>query len=182
MAWVLQIHRIRQERRAGQSFARTISKYQVFHDEAKVDDLLGFFVERQGPGDNSKTGVKEHRRIAAGTYPISTHDGAGNEKYKTIGYAGDSGIGSIPRPCIRLDETDRRSGILIHPGNGYLWSIGCFNPASTMTDASSNIRFSDSRSRVIAIIDDLKTYLGSSFPRANNRTVPNASIVIKGEP
>lgn len=182
MAWVLQIRRIRQEKRASQGFARTISKYRVLHDDVEVGALTGFFAERQGPGDNSKTGVKEHRRIAAGTYSISTHDGVGDEKYKTIGYAEDGGIGSIPRPCIRLDGTDRRSGILIHPGNGYLWSIGCFNPAGDMTDAGSNIRFADSRARVIAIIEDLKDYLGPSFPKSNNRSIPDASIVIRGEP
>jgi cell division protein FtsW (lipid II flippase) len=44
------------------------------------------------------------------------------------------------------------------------------------------VYFVDSRTRVIAIIDDMKTFLGASFPKKNGRPIPNAFLVIDGEP
>jgi hypothetical protein len=40
----------------------------------------------------------------------------------------------------------------------------------------------DSRKRVIAIINDMKTFLGSSFPNSNGKSIPKASLTIDGEP
>jgi hypothetical protein len=59
---------------------------------------------------------------------------------------------------------------------------GCINPAKSLTRAKADIDFIDSRTRVIAIIDDMKTFLGASFPKRNGRPIPNASLVIDGEP
>jgi hypothetical protein len=131
--WETHIVRIRQEKREGQRAPRTISAYQVFHNGKAIEGRSGNFVERQGPGDNSYAGKREHRRIAAGRYQLSTHSGEKDKKrnivkYKTIGYAKASGISELPRPAIRFLSTEPREGVLIHPGTGYIWSTGCFNP------------------------------------------------------
>ena len=60
--------------------------------------------------------------------------------------------------------------------------MGCLNPSGELDDAAANIRFAESRLRVIALIEDLRGYLGRSFPEHNNRRIPNARIIIKGEP
>jgi hypothetical protein len=185
--WEIQLKRIRQERRKGQAFARTISDYQVYHDGVKVDGLSGSFVERQGPGDNTKSGKANHRRIAAGQYRLSTHSGDKDPrkkkvKYQTIGYAKQPDIGELPRPAVRFLDTDKREGILIHPGNGYIWSIGCFNPGRSLKTAADNLKFSESRPMVIAIIDDMRSFLGDRFPKSNNQEIPGALAIVEGEP
>jgi hypothetical protein len=185
--WELRITRLRQEKRKAMAFARTVSSYQVFHNNVLVNDpkLTGFFVERQGPGDNTKSGDTHDRRIEAKTYALSTHSGAKDPaknivKYKTIGYAKTTGIGDLPRASIRFLDTGARTGILIHPGNGYIWSVGCFNPGHDLVDAKSNLKFVESRELVIALIDDMKAFL--SFPTANNQPIPGATAVVIGEP
>jgi hypothetical protein len=40
----------------------------------------------------------------------------------------------------------------------------------------------DSRKRVIAIINDVKTFLGNSFPNSNGQSIPKASLTIDGGP
>jgi hypothetical protein len=183
--WELRITRVRQEKRAGRPFARTVSNYQVFHDGTPVDGLSGSFVERQGPGDNTKSGVTNHRRIKAGSYPISTHQSPVKDKkikYKTIGYTKGNGVGEQPRPFIGVDETGEREGILIHPGQGYIWSIGCFNPGKTIKKAADDLKYGESKEMVIALIDDATRFLGAAFPKSNNKTIPNARVVIAGEP
>jgi hypothetical protein len=180
--WEIHIVRLREETRVGKAFARTVGSYQVFHDGTAVAQLSGTIVERQGPGDNTSTGVSKHRRVAAGTYEVHTHDGASNEKYKTIGFSSSARINETPRPALRLEPTGARSGILIHPANGYLASIGCLNPSSDLSGPDDNIQWSDSRSRVIAIIDDLRAFLGRDFPASNNRRIPRCQCIIDGEP
>jgi len=185
--WDILIERVRQERRKGQTFARTISNYQVYHDGMEVDGLAGSFVERQGPGDNSKSGKGNHGRIAAGRYRLATHSGAKDPrkkkvKYQTIGYAKTADIGQLPRPAIRFLDTESRKGILIHPGNGYIWSIGCFNPGRSLKTPTDNLKFLESRLMVIALIDDMRTYQGNKFPNSNNKEIPNTHAVVDGEP
>ena len=185
--WEILIKRVRQEKRKGQAFARTISTYRVFHDGTPVHGLSGDFVERQGPGDNTRKGKTAHSRIAAGRYGLSTHSGKvdrkkGKVKYKTIGFAKSPGIRDLPRPAIRFLATDKREGILMHPGNGYIWSIGCFNPGKELKSAGDNLVFAVSRPMIIALIDDMKAFLGKSFPTTNNVAIPGAFAVVEGEP
>lgn len=180
--WEILITRKKQHKRANKSYARTVGDYQVFHNGTKVAALSGMLAERQGPGDNTQSGVTNHRRIAAGTYELSTHDGASNNKYKTIGYSTDPGLAALPRPCFRFLGTGARSGILLHPGAGYLYSIGCFNPGTTLDSADDNLKWGDSRTRVIALLDDMKQFLGNQFPTSNNQKIPNAHAVVEGEP
>lgn len=171
----LYLQRVRQERRTGIDFARTISDYQCYWDGEPIHDLGGQMVERNGPGDNSDTGVSGHRRVEAGKYPFAIQDG----HYKTYGYA----TAGPPLPALALKDTDERTGILLHPchdDHGYLSSIGCLNPAFGLKNADSRINLADSRSRVIAIIEALKLRLGNAFPRSGE--IPNATVVIDGEP
>ncbi len=173
--WELLITRLREDNRNGKR--RTVGKYQVFHDGSPVPGLSGVCAETRGPGDNKKAG--NNRRIEAGAYPIRTQDG---KKYVTIGYKDSTSITVIPRPGLDVGNTNKRVGILIHPGRGFLSSIGCINPAKSLPKPEADIDFVDSRTRVIAIIDDMKSFLGSSFPKSNGRLIPNASLVVDGEP
>ena len=95
---------------------------------------------------------------------------------------GTSSAMATPKPGILLQDTDERSAILIHPAKDYLWSIGCLNPGFNLTNANSSIEFKDSRARVIAIIEAMKAKIGTGFPSRGEATIPNAIIMIVGEP
>jgi hypothetical protein len=185
--WELRVKRLRQEKRKTKGFARTVSSYQVFHNGASVAGLTGLFVERQGPGDNTKTGRSQHRRIAAGRYPLETHEGADAPgtsipKYRTIGYSKSDRTNGYSRACIGVANTGSREGILIHPAQDYCWSIGCLNPGTNLIGPNDGIDYKQSRSMVIALIDDMKSFFGSKFPTSNNQPVTGAFLVISGEP
>lgn len=182
---VLQIKRLRAERRRGKG-ERTASTYQLFIDGRPVGSVAGMFLEPRGPGDNSPTGVQLHTRIKAGTYPLLTHSGSrrvgGVTKFKTIGFANSGEAGALPMPSIRVGNTKSRAGILIHPGNGYLWSIGCLNPTKPLADANGNMGYTDSHKRVIDIVEALRDALGNRFPTRNNEIIRNATLEVIGEP
>ena len=173
------LKRQRQEKRVEIPFSRTVGQYECFWNGAAIDGLKGQIVERGGPGDNStEIGDNGNRRIREGTYPLAIQDGS---HYKTDGYNRiDVTSSGSPKPGILLKDTDERFAILLHPGHDYVSSVGCLNLASGLTDANSGIDFSDSRARVIAIIDALKAKLGNTFPRTG--TIPHALIRIEGEP
>jgi hypothetical protein len=173
--WELLITRQREDDRNGRR--RTVGKYQVFHDGQPVRALAGVCAETRGPGDNSKAG--NNRRVEAGSYPLLTQAG---KKYVTIGYKDSNSIAVIPRPGLDVGKTDKRVGILIHPGRGFLSSVGCINPAAALANAKADIDFVDSRTRVIAIIDDMKAFVGAPFPKKNGQLIPNTTLVIDGEP
>jgi hypothetical protein len=71
---------------------------------------------------------------------------------------------------------------LIHPGQGFLASVGCINPCTSLPNAAETIDFVPSRKRVIAIINNLKAFAGANFPTQNGKRIPNAFVVIDGEP
>jgi len=169
--WELRIKRLEEQARSGRR--RTVGTYQVFHDGAAVTGLGGFTAETRGPGDNKTTG--NMRCVEPGIYPLSTQDG---DKYCTLGYTSNTNPAALRRPALLLRNTNKRVGILLHPARNFLWSVGCINPAKALKTAASDIDFIDSRTRIIAIIDDLKSYLGPAFPNKNGRPVPNATIVI----
>jgi hypothetical protein len=185
--WELRVNRLRQERRKTKGFPRTVSSYRVFHNGVAVAGLTGLVVERQGPGDNTKTGTSQHRRIAAGRYPLETHSGANapgttTPKYRTIGYSESDRTGGYSRPCIGVADTGFREGILIHPAQDYCWSIGCLNPGNNLNGPNDAIDYKQSRLMVTALIDDMKNFLKGEFPTSNNRPITGASLVITGEP
>lgn len=174
--WILHIKRLREEQRKGMRFARTIGAYQVYRDGKPIENLNGATVERQGPGDNSRAGKTTHARIKAGPYPLLIHR---SKKYATRGYAKD---GQPPRPAIEVGSTGDRSAILVHPAGGYGSTIGCINLAWQLAGPQKNISLPDSVARVVAIIENLKEYLGRQFPDEPGHIIPNAIILLEGEP
>ena len=58
-------------------------------------------------------------------------------------------------------------------------TIGCINLASNLVDAKTDLLFSDSWFRVMALIDSIKAKLGAAFPAGDNQPLPNASLVIR---
>ncbi|MFL6741955.1 MAG: hypothetical protein ACJ8D6_05105 [Sphingomicrobium sp.] len=156
--------------------ARTVGSYQVFRDGTAVPTLSGTTAESGGPSSNVRRGV----RISPGRYALATQDGS---HYKTIGYSPSLSVGVNPKPGIELTGTGSRSEILIHPGkNSFLSSIGCINLCTSLPRASEPIDYPGSRTRVIALIEDMKAYLGASFPARDGRPIPNAHVVIEEIP
>ena len=135
------------------------------------------FAETRGPGDNSTPG--NNRRIEEGTYTLHTQGGT---RYKTWGYSASGATNALPKPGIELRGCAPRTEILIHPGRGFLSSVGCINPCTSLPHGGEPITYSISRNRTIAMLEDLKAFLGDDFPQQNERTVPRAYVVIEGEP
>jgi hypothetical protein len=178
--YVVCIDRIRCEIRAGAPSPRTVGMYQAYLNGQPIAGVSGFCVERQGPGDNTPAGVSNHRRIEAGVYPLFTHASATN-RYKTIGYSNPGTISDRPWPCIGVENTGSRDGILIHCAAGFYMSIGCINLTDQVASAATNLDFTVSRSRVIQLINDMAQKT-SNFPKANNQEITGATLVIRGEP
>jgi hypothetical protein len=156
---------------------RTVGTYQVYHDGIEVAGLVGTVAECPGPGSNAVAGNK--KRVEAGRYPLWTQAGT---NYVTLNFTQNFNQAAIPRPGIELRQTGNRSEILIHPGIGFLSAVGCLNLCTRLPDENENISFPGSRNRVIAVIDDMKAFLGASFPGSNGAPIPRAWAVIDGEP
>lgn len=178
--FVIRVIRQRVERRVPQGPQRTVGEYQCFWQGRMLTGLQGQMVECGGPGDNTtEIGDKNDRRITAGIYPLAVHL---TSKYRTFSYTSSQETKAKPRPALGVTDTDERDGILIHPSSGYLWSEGCLNPCSSVSNADSNIDFRDSRRRVIAIIDAIASSLGRRMPKNPEQRIPDALVVIEGEP
>ena len=177
--WELHIVRKGTQKRASDGKVRTVGRYQIYHDgvKAKGKCASGAVAETQGPGDNKTAG--NNRRIEADTYPLWTQAGS---KYVTHNYSKSLNPRVYPKPGLELKGTGKRQEILIHPGQGFLASVGCINPCGVLVDANDYFDYVPSRERVIAIIDDLRVYCGSKFPKLNGQAIPNAFVVIDGEP
>lgn len=177
--WEFHIVRKSEQKRASDGKRRTVGTYQIFHNGVKQTGagLSGTVAETRGPGANRPAG--NNRRVEEGRYPIFTQDGS---KYVTIGYKDSESTTAKPKPGIELKETGQRQEILIHPGQGFLSSVGCINPCTSLANAGVMIDFIPSRKRVIAIINDLKAFAGTGFPTRNGKKIPNAFVVVDGEP
>ena len=103
-------------------------------------------------------------------------------KYATIGYTQSANQAALRRPGVELLQTGQRSEILIHPGIGFLASVGCINLCKILPDPSEAISFPGSRHRVIAMIDNMQAFLGNQFPTQNGCAIPHAVAIIEGEP
>jgi hypothetical protein len=178
--YIIRVQRQAMQARADVPYQRTLGSYSTEFD-GNATQLSGFVVERQGPGDDTAVGVAQHRRIAAGRYPLFTHAGA-NGKYKTIGYSTGGAANALPRPAIGVGGTGAREGILIHCAAGFLMSIGCLNPSGPLANGDANLTWADSKARVVALIEDMRQRFGAEFPGANNVRIPGAWLVIQGEP
>jgi hypothetical protein len=174
--FILQVVRKRTEYREGMGHCRTVGEYQAFFNRQPVAELQGFIYEQKGPGDNTETGRANARRIAAGSYPLLTQDGT---KYKTYHYSGGT---AYPKPGILVGNTGYRQAIVIHPGSGYLSSIGCLNPSLPLTGADANLDFTETRLRTIKLMDTMRQLLGDRFPPVNGKPIRDAWLVIQGEP
>lgn len=174
--WTLHVKRGEEQARGDRR--RTIGTYRILHDGTETG-LAGTTVEAKGPSDNKVRG--NGRCVEPGTYPLATHEGA---HYNTYGYIpdGDGDVGDCdrtPKPGLELLDTGARDDILVHPGHGFLASIGCINLTAPLAGPETDVPFLDSRERVIAAIENLKTFLGDAFPKRNGRAIPNARIVIE---
>ena len=180
--WEFHIERNSVQRRSnGRQRERTVGRYRVFHDgEPQTGpSMSGTIAESKGPGANRP--AENGRRVEEGRYPLATHGFQGS-RYCTIGYDPNSTHRRGLKPALLLRNTEARTGILIHPGENFLSSVGCFNPCTSLPDAAEMIDWDGSMRRTIRIIDDLSAYLGNSFPRSNGVAIPRAHFVIDGEP
>lgn len=178
--WEIHFTRLHEQRKPSNWYKRrTVGTYQIYHDGVAQNGkyMKGMFAETRGPGKNRPEG--NGRRIEEGRYTLRTQ---GGKKYKTHNYSSNGSPSAIPRPGIELRGTGERTEILIHPGRGFLSSVGCINLCTNLPDGTEPITYKSSRLRVIAMLDDLTEYLGSDFPKSNERHVPNAHVVIDGEP
>ncbi|HVZ50772.1 MAG TPA: hypothetical protein VG986_02320 [Pseudolabrys sp.] len=177
--WELHIVRASEQHHLNDGRVRTVGTYQIFHNGAAQDgpSMQGTTAESRGPGANRPAG--NGKRVEPGRYPLATQDG---ENYKTLNYSLSEDPGDGPRPGFELLSTGQRSEILVHPGHGFLASIGCINPCTALPDANESISYAPSRRRVIALIEDMKQFCGADFPHANGERIPRCFVVIDGEP
>jgi hypothetical protein len=186
--WELHIRRHTIQSRGGET--RTVGDYQVYHDGqpqstrrvgAHDVPLFGQTAEPRGPGQNERSATTNNpSRIRAGAYPLATQLGG---LYVTFDYKTDPAVVTFPLPGIELLNTGVRTEILIHPGkNNFLSSIGCINLCTLLDTPQELISFAGSRRRVIALIDDMKASLGGHFPASGAHQIPDAGVVIEGEP
>jgi hypothetical protein len=177
LGWELLIERLALHGNGQQ--VRTYGRYCLFVDGRRAG-LDGFMCESAGPGDNVTP--ESGRRIAVGTYPLYSQFG----QYRSTGYSTSRIAGEPPLPALRLADRGTRVGILIHPAYPpkaklYLASVGCLNPAGPLAPDEDN-EFWDSRARTIALLDSLIGFAPAPFAAGRNTMVPDAMVVIEGEP
>ena len=155
---------------------RTVGSYQCYRDGVPISDpeLAGASVEPRGPGDNGTTGKAKARRIEEGTYPLGTHFGT---KYAISNY----NKWDKPRPGVYVHDTNERSAILIHMGNGFKASIGCINLTGSIVGPHDMIGPNTSFARMDALIKYLKSS-HSGYPSDGSGRIADAWLVIEGEP
>lgn len=186
--WELHIRRHTVQSHGGQT--RTVGDYQIYHDGRRASTirvgafdvaLFGQTAEPKGPGQNEVPATTNTpSRIRAGVYPLATQLGG---LYVTFNYVSDPAVVRFPLPGVELLGTGNRTEILIHPGkNEFISSIGCINLCTLLDTPQEIITFSSSRRRVIALIEDLKAWLGPRFPASGAHPLPDARVVIEGEP
>jgi hypothetical protein len=176
--WELQVVRLGIQESG--ALRRTYGRYCVFRNGDSIAELSGYVCECPGPGENEIAGTS--MRIEQGRYPIWTQFG---QRYRTIGYNTNVDVpGQLPMPGLLLANTGNRMGILIHPGhppNLYLSSIGCLNLTGPL-HPNDLINYSDSRTRVIALIEALKRFAATAFQAEESERISNSWVVIDGEP
>lgn len=178
---------IRIQRKREQTFGRkkrTVGTYQVYHDgqpatgTIRVGDrdalLFGTTAEAPGPSQNVNRAEEGFpTRILAKTYPMKT---SGGPTYVTHGYRQDEAK-VAKMPGLELTDTGRRTDILIHPGKDEFRStVGCINLCTHLDTPQEIISYKGSRRRVIALIEDMKAFLGPH--PGPDQPIPNAFVVI----
>lgn len=184
--WEIHVRRLSEQRRG--SRRRTVGAYQVFHDGRAAAPvpvggvsvpLSGTTAESPGPGQNDHPATEAApSRILPGRYPLKT---SGGPTHVTTGFRSDLQIRSR-MPGVELRKTGNRTDILIHPGkNEFLSSTGCINLCTSLPDEEEDIDYAGSRRRVIALIEDMRRFLGN-LPSGGDVPIVNAFAVIDGEP
>jgi murein DD-endopeptidase MepM/ murein hydrolase activator NlpD len=180
--WEIRIERRLEQRYGGRT--RTVGTYQVYHDDVPVTatvrvegkdvHLFGTTAEAAGPSQNDRTAEEGFpTRIVARTYPMQT---SGGPTYVTDGYRADEIIRK-KMPGLELSDTGRRDSILIHPGKDEFRStVGCINLCTHLNTPDEIINYKGSRRRVIALIEDMKAFLGG-LP-GPDRPIPGAYVTI----
>ncbi len=182
----LYVSRQRVERRSsGRPRVRTVGEYQVYLDGKPLSDpmLKGMMLEAKGPGANVP--AQNGKRIEADVYPLRTHRG---KKYMTFDFKATRSSSRKPRPGIQVGEADQtvspvlkdRVAILLHPGSGFLWSVGCLNPSKPLSRLQG-MSWADSFDRTMALIDAMKKHV-PGFPSSNGKRIPDTVLVVEGEP
>jgi len=177
--WELHIERFRVD--PGGDRKRTVGRYQVYRNGQPVDSLSGQICECAGPGNNEQP--RSGKRIRPGRYPLYTH-GTADTKYRTVHYAESTAPAEEPMAGFLLYPTGSRGPILVHPAHPphlYLSSTGCLNPTRPV-GPRENMNYSDSRQRVIDMIEELKRLVGGSLPEESRHRIEDAWAVIDGEP
>ena len=173
--WELRVERLAEQARG--ELRRTIGRYSVLHEGVPCPGLSGWSVEAPGPGDNRTP--DNGLRIEAGAYPLTA---SLSDNYATLGHVLSEDPARSPKPCLGVGDTGQRTWILVHPGDGFRISTGCINLTGELPSGEDDIGFGDSRDRVVALIADLRAYLGPAFPKENGRPLPGARLVVTGEP
>lgn len=177
--FIVYVSRTHVERRGDNRRLRTVGRYKVTFEGNELTGLRGATYESRGPGDNTSTGRRLYRRLETGAYPLHTWRGP---KYVTLGYSTNDNIRALPRPGILIGDTGDRSAILIHPGIGFLSAIGTINLSRPLDGPEERIDYQESRNRVIELIDAMREKLDDAFPAENGERIPNAWVIITGEP
>jgi hypothetical protein len=131
---------------------RTYGTYQAYRDGQPIAGLNGNVCESPGPSEYEFEATKFDPRR----------------------------IRSGPYP----KATGARTGIIIHPGHPptlYISSIGCLNLTKPL-QATEKMDFEESRPRIIAVIDSLYGFAPTAFHKGDERPIPNAAIIIEGDP
>ena len=171
---------LRLQRRTAK-MVRTYGAYEVFIDGEAVPNLSGHVCERTGPGDNTANGKKNHLRIREGRYALSTQFTSELPFGRLHRYSetSDAGISAA-----RDTSPHRHPCTPGHPPKLFLSSIGCFNPTKPLR-ADQDMDFTESRGRVIALIDSLKLHDPAAFALnkiGHNTAIQSAFMVVDGEP
>jgi hypothetical protein len=178
--WELKVTRLEIQQNGNNSRAYGI--YQAYLNGDPIAGLNGNVCEPPGAGENEfQASEADPRRIRKGRYPLCTQ--FGGTVYATTNYQGlDVPAGTPLMPGVLLGNTDRRTGIIIHPGHPpklYLSSFGCLNLTKPL-QAQQSMDFVESRSRVIAIIDSLASFAPHAFVQGQSMQIPDAWIDIDG--
>jgi murein DD-endopeptidase MepM/ murein hydrolase activator NlpD len=184
LGWEILISRTATQRRSSDGRVRTVGTYHVFHDGAEATGtiqvggrevpLFGTAAESPGPSQNARRADEGFpTRILAKGYTMRA---SGGPTYVTSGFRQDLEI-APGMPGLELTDTGRRTDILIHPGkNEFLSSVGCINLCTSLPNADETIDYPGSRRRVIALIEDMKAFLGG-LP-GPDQPIPNAFVVV----
>ncbi len=155
---------------------RTVGRYFALYKGERIPGIEGYTYESPGPS-NDRPG--SGKRIRSGVYPLATTSGM---RYDTFEFGGDNKFGGKKRPGILIADTRERVAILIHPGKGFLSAIGTINLSGKLKGPEDDIVFDDSLARVTQLIKAMKEKLGSDFPKEGFQKIPEAWLVLAGEP